>query len=123
MSELSKTHIVHFFDDASEYCAFIRLLMQGKVKHHFACRAQFPAIYKVRGVGYCEKYEGLYGHGWRIVLFRAGKGYHNNIVKYYIVGEPKHSNQLDSRNLKGVENERVHSKFSREVQRRKSDDD
>lgn len=123
MSELSKAHIVHFFDDATEYCAFIRLLLQGRVKHHFVCRAQFPAIYKVRGVGYCEKYEGLYGRGWRIVLFRAGKGFHNNIVKYYIVGEPKHSNQLVSNDLKGAKDERVQTKFSREVQRRKSDDD
>ena len=121
MSELSKAHIIHFFDDASEYCAFIRLLTQGKVKHHFVCRAQFPAIYKVRGVGYCEKYEGLYGRGWRIVLFRSGKGYNNNIVKYYIVGEPKHSNQLE----KGKKNEgkRVHTQFSDEVQRRRTDND
>lgn len=120
MSELSKAHIVHFFDDATEYCAFIRLLLQGRVKHHFVCRAQFPAIYKVRGIGYCEKYEGLYGRGWRIVLFRAGKGFHNNIVKYYIVGEPKHSNQLDS---KGAKDERVHTQFGDEVQRRRADND
>lgn len=103
MSELSKTHIIHFFDDATEYCTFIRLLLQGEVKHHFVCRAQFPAIYKVHGIGYCEKYDGLYdglyGRGWRVVLFRSDKGFNNNIVKYYIIGESKQfkqSNQLDS---------------------------
>lgn len=116
MSELSKAHIIHFFDDATEYCAFIRLLLQGKVKHHFVCRAQFPAIYKVHGIGYCEKYDGLYGRGWRVVLFRSGKGFNNNIVKYYIIGE---SNRLDSTE-KGKSNERkrVQSKFGDKVRRR-----
>lgn len=85
---LSKTHIVHFFDNAQEYCTFLRLITQGKVKHKFVCRATYPAIYKVQGVGYCEKYSGIYGNGWRVVLFRprhskVGNGY-NNIVKYYI---------------------------------------
>lgn len=117
MSELSKAHIIHFFDDAKEYCSFIKLLTQGKVKHHLVCRAQFPAIYRARGFGYCEKYDGFYGHGWRVVLFRSGRGYHNNIVHYYIIGE---SNRLDK---KGEENERIHSQFSREVQERRTDDD
>lgn len=103
MSELSKAHIIHFFDDATEYCTFIRLLLQGKVKHHFLCRAQFPAIYKVRGIGYCEKYDGLYGRGWRVVLFRSGKGFNNNIVHYYIVGD---SNQLESNQLESTRKRR-----------------
>lgn len=85
---LSKTHIVHFFDNAQEYCTFLRLILQGNVKHEFVCRATFPAIYKVQGIGYCEKYSGIYGNGWRVVLFRprnskVANGY-NNIVKYYI---------------------------------------
>ena len=124
MSELSKAHIIHFFDDATEYCAFIRLLLQGKVKHHFVCRAQFPAIYKVHGIGYCEKYDGLYGRGWRVVLFRSGKGFNNNIVKYYIIGESKQSNQLDSTE-KGKSNERkrVQSQFGNKVRRRRANDD
>ena len=85
---LSKTHVVHFFDNAQEYCTFLRLITQGKFKHKFVCRATYPAIYKVQGVGYCEKYSGIYGNGWRVVLFRprhskVGNSY-NNIVKYYI---------------------------------------
>ena len=85
---LSKTHIVHFFEDATEYCQFLRLITQGRVKHKFVCRATFPAIYMVKGIGYCEKYSGIYGNGWRVVIFRprkskVGNGY-NNIVKYYI---------------------------------------
>lgn len=85
---LSKHHIIHFFDNAQEYCTFLRLITQGHVKHKFIARATYPAIYAVHGIGYCEKYSGIYGEGWRIVLFRPRKskvqnGY-NNIVKYYI---------------------------------------
>ena len=78
---LSKTHIVHFFSDATEYCQFLRLITMGKVKHKFVCRASYPVLYRVKGVGYCEKYSGLYGNGWRVVLFTHKN---NNIVKYYI---------------------------------------
>lgn len=88
MSTLSKVHIVNFFENHEEYCTFLKTIMY---KHKFAARATFPAIYggvNTGYIGYAEKYNGIYGDGWRVVIFRPNKttikGGYNHVVKYYI---------------------------------------
>lgn len=99
MPRLSKIHVVHFFENATEYCTFLKVIMAGHTKHTFVSRATYPSIYggdESGYIGYAEKYHGMYGDGWRLVIFRPRntkvKGGYNHIVKYFI-----ESNQLDSR--------------------------
>lgn len=96
MPRLSKVHIVHFFENATEYCTFLKVIM---TSHTFVSRATYPSIYggdESGYIGYAEKYHGMYGDGWRFVIFRPRntkvQGGYNHIVKYFI-----ESNQLDSR--------------------------
>ena len=97
MPRLKKAHIVCFFENANEYCTFLKVIMCGHIKHTFVARATYPSIYGGREsgyIGYAEKYHGIYGDGWRIVIFRPRrtkvKGGYNHIVKYFI-----ESNQID----------------------------
>lgn len=91
MPTMRKAHIVHFFENHEEYCTFLKIIMNGMHKHKFVARATFPAIYggvNTGYIGYAEKYDGIYGSGWRVVTFRPNKtmikGGYNHIVKYYI---------------------------------------
>lgn len=99
MPRLSKIHIVHFFENAAEYCTFLKVIMTGHTKHTFVSRATYPSIYggdESGYIGYTEKYHGRHGDGWRVVIYRPRntkvEGGYNHIVKYFI-----ESNQLDSR--------------------------
>lgn len=96
MPRLNNEHIVHFFESITEYCNFCHHLLSG---YTLVARATFPAIYggvETGYVGYAERYCGLYGEGWRLVIYRPRntkvKGGYNHIVKYFI-----ESNQLDAR--------------------------
>lgn len=80
-----ESHIVHFFHSASEYCSFLRIICSKKFK--LVARASYPKIYtsdRTCGIGYCEAYDGFYGQGWRVIIFRPR--HKNNIVNYYIKG-------------------------------------
>ena len=99
MAKLCKVHIVHFFENATEYCTFLKMIMTGRTKHSFVSRATYPSIYggdESGYIGYAEKYHGMYGDGWRIVIYRPRntkvRGGYNHIVKYFI-----ESDQLDAR--------------------------
>lgn len=99
MPRLSKIHIVHFFESATEYCTFLKVITTGHTKHSFVLRATYPSIYggnESGYIGYAEKYHGIYGDGWRLVIYRPRntkvRGGYNHIVKYFI-----ESNQLDAR--------------------------
>lgn len=88
---LNKTHIVHFFESHDEYCTFLKIITNGVHKYNFVARATFPAIYggvNTGFIGYAEKYNGIYGDGWRVVIYRPNnsiiKGGYNHLVKYYI---------------------------------------
>lgn len=91
MPTMCKAHVVHFFENHEEYCTFLKIIINGMYKHKFVARATFPAIYggvNTGYIGYAEKYEGIYGSGWRVVIFRPNKttikGGYNHVVKYYI---------------------------------------
>lgn len=96
---LNNTHVVHFFENSQEYCTFVKWVMTGPTKHTFVSRATFPSIYggeETGYIGYAERYHGMYGDGWRFVIYRPRntkiKGGYNHLVKYFI-----ESNQLDAR--------------------------
>lgn len=80
---MNPTHIVHFFSQPSEYCNFLKLITSKGYK--LVVRASYPKIYKRDFIGYIEKYNGLYGDGWRVVIHRPKNS--NHIVNYYVKGE------------------------------------
>lgn len=76
------------FENDEDYCTFLKMLaMSGYTRHH---SAQYPRTrwgLRQGQKGYCEKYKGIYGEGWKIIIFMSATTHYNDRVIYYVKGE------------------------------------
>lgn len=75
----------HVFETESDYCAFLKVLTkEGFTRHHAAKYPRMRPGRRYGHVGYCEKYNGIFGDGWKIVIFMPTTTTYNDRVIYYV---------------------------------------
>ena len=77
--------VQQIFENEDDYCTFLKTIAQsGYTRHHIAKTPRTRFGRRKGYVGFCEKYNGKFGDGWKIVIFLSQSTSYNDRVIYYI---------------------------------------
>lgn len=77
--------IQQIFENEDDYCTFLKTLAQSGYTRHHTAKCPRTRFGRRKGyVGFCEKYHGTFGDGWKIIIFMPASTTYNDRVVYYI---------------------------------------